>query len=121
LFSGFFGSEGSSGKEKQFIFVNRRFVRSSKLNKSVRDAFKGSIVLTSSVRHQTDFKPKPNTAESPSKSSVKLQPVFCLFLQVPPSQFDLTFHPRKTEIEFRYWDLVNHKNYLKTSSKFSYN
>ena len=112
--TGFFASEGTSSQDKQFIFVNRRFIRSSKLAKVVRKVFKGSLVVastsasSSSARNQPDsLLPKPNLTDSPTKSGGKSQPVFCFFLKVPPSMFDITFHPRKTELEFDHSDLVS--------------
>ena len=77
----------------------------------VKSAFKGSLIVTSSGRNRAENYssiPKPNFGdESPTSKPVdKSNPVFCLFLKVATNLFDLTFQPRKTEIEFYNWDLV---------------
>jgi DNA mismatch repair ATPase MutL len=43
-----------------------------------------------------------------------MQPVFCLFLELPATLFDITLHPRKTEIHFDHWGIVSavvHRRY----------
>lgn len=60
---------------EQFLFVNRRFIKSSYINHAISDAF-------------ADLLP-PNTF-----------PSYFLFIEIDPSKIDINIHPTKTEIKF---------------------
>jgi DNA mismatch repair protein MutL len=60
---------------EQFIFVNRRFIRSNYLNHAVMGAFEGLI---------------------PEGSF----PFYVLFIDIDPRHIDVNIHPTKTEIKF---------------------
>lgn len=69
------------GRSKQFIFVNRRFVRHSGLSNAVERAYQGLL---------------------PEGKS----PVFFLHIETEPEDIDVNIHPTKTEIRFRNQELV---------------
>jgi DNA mismatch repair protein MutL len=60
---------------EQFLFVNRRFIRSNYLNHSVMTAFEGLIA-------ENSF------------------PFYVLFIEIDPKHIDVNVHPTKTEIKF---------------------
>ena len=60
---------------EQFLFVNRRFIRSNYLNHAVMTAFEGLIV-------ENSF------------------PFYVLFIEIDPKHIDVNVHPTKTEIKF---------------------
>ncbi|MFV2029970.1 DNA mismatch repair endonuclease MutL [Neisseria sp. S1] len=62
--------------DKQFCFVNRRFVRDKVMLHAVKQAYRD-------VLHNA------------------LTPAFVLFLELPPETVDVNVHPTKTEIRFR--------------------
>lgn len=62
--------------EKQFCFVNRRFVRDKIMLHAVKQAYRD-------VLHQ------------------QFSPAFVLFLDLPTQQVDVNVHPTKTEVRFR--------------------
>lgn len=62
--------------DKQFCFVNRRFVRDKVMLHAVKQAYRD-------VLHNA------------------LTPAFVLFLELPPESVDVNVHPTKTEIRFR--------------------
>ncbi|KLT72793.1 DNA mismatch repair protein [Neisseria arctica] len=62
--------------DKQFCFVNRRFVRDKVMLHAVKQAYRD-------VLHNA------------------LTPAFVLFLELPPEAVDVNVHPTKTEIRFR--------------------
>lgn len=67
----------SKGKpDKQFFFVNHRFVRDKVMMNAVKQAYRDVL------HHQ-------------------LAPAFVLFLDLPAEQVDVNVHPTKTEIRFR--------------------
>lgn len=62
--------------DRQFCFVNRRFVRDKVMLHAVKQAYRD-------VLHQ------------------QITPAFVLFLELPPEMVDVNVHPTKTEIRFR--------------------
>ena len=62
--------------DKQFFFVNNRFVRDKVMLHAVKQAYRD-------VLHN------------------QITPAFVLFLDLPPEQVDVNVHPTKTEIRFR--------------------
>ncbi len=69
------------GRNKQFIFVNRRYIRHSGLSNAVEKAYQSLL---------------------PEGKS----PVFFLHLEVEPETIDVNIHPTKTEIRFCNQELI---------------
>lgn len=88
--SGFVGKPESAKKTRgeQFLFVNRRYIRSAYLHHAVRSAYEEMI-----------------TEES--------HPMYVLFLEVDPARIDINVHPTKQEIKFEDERLIY--NYLRVS------
>ncbi|MFM7079653.1 MAG: DNA mismatch repair endonuclease MutL [Bacteroidota bacterium] len=74
---GFIGKPefGKKTRGEQFLFVNRRFIKSSYINHAISDAFDDLLPL--------------NTF-----------PSYFLFIEIDPSKIDINIHPTKTEIKF---------------------
>ncbi len=60
---------------EQFLFVNRRFIRSNYLHHAIMNAFEGLL---------------------PENSF----PFYVLFIEIDPKHIDVNVHPTKTEIKF---------------------
>lgn len=75
--SGYIGKPEAAKKTRgeQFIFVNKRFIRSNYLNHAVMSAFEGLL---------------------PENSF----PFYVLFIDIDPKHIDVNVHPTKTEIKF---------------------
>ena len=75
--SGYVGKPDFARKTRgeQFLFVNRRFIRSNYLNHAVMNAFEGLIT-------ENSF------------------PFYVLFIEIDPKHIDVNVHPTKTEIKF---------------------
>jgi len=74
---GFVGKPETAKKTRgdQYLFVNNRFIRSAYLNHAIMGAFENLI----------------------SNDSF---PMYCLFIDLDPSQLDINVHPTKQEIKF---------------------
>jgi DNA mismatch repair protein MutL len=75
--SGYVGKPQAAKKKRgeQFLFVNRRFIRSNYLNHAVMTAFEGLL---------------PENCF----------PFYVLFIEIDPKHIDVNVHPTKTEIKF---------------------
>ncbi|MBC7884338.1 MAG: DNA mismatch repair endonuclease MutL [Saprospiraceae bacterium] len=93
-FSGFTGKAESAKKTQgeQFIFVNKRFIKSNYLNHAIRSAYDDLI-------------------------SKDVFPAYFLFLEIDPANIDINVHPTKTEIKFEDERLIY--NYLRVTLKHS--
>ncbi|NNF20974.1 MAG: DNA mismatch repair endonuclease MutL [Saprospiraceae bacterium] len=74
---GYIGKPETAKKTRgeQFLFVNKRFIKSSYLNHAVTGAYEGLI-------------------------SQEYFPFYVLFLEIDPAHIDVNVHPTKTEIKF---------------------
>lgn len=93
-FSGFIGKPDSAKKSQgeQFLFVNKRFIKSNYLNHSVRSAYE-------------DLIPR------------EVFPPYFLFFDIDPANIDINVHPTKTEIKFEDERMIY--NYLRVALKHS--
>jgi DNA mismatch repair protein MutL len=93
-FTGFVGKPDAARKTQgdQFIFVNKRFIKSNYLNHAIRSAYEDLLVKD-------------------------MFPVYFLFLEIDPANIDINVHPTKTEIKFEDERLIY--NYLRVSLKHS--
>ena len=90
--SGYISKPEAAKKKKgdQYIFVNKRFIKSNYLNHAIRVAYDELI-------------PKDNYA------------FYVIFLELSPSMIDINVHPTKTEIKFEEERLIY--NFIKVSVK----
>jgi DNA mismatch repair protein MutL len=74
---GYVGKPDAAKKTRgeQFLFVNKRFIRSNYLNHAVMNAFEGLIA-------ENNF------------------PFYVIFMELDPKHIDVNVHPTKTEIKF---------------------
>lgn len=75
--TGYLGKPHFARKKRgeQFLFVNKRFIRSNYLNHAVMSAFEGLLT-------ENSF------------------PFYVLFIEIDPKHIDVNVHPTKTEIKF---------------------
>ena len=90
--SGFVGKPGLNKKSRgdQFLFVNRRFIKSNYLNHAIKLAYENII-------------PKDHF------------PFYVLLLEIDPAMIDVNIHPTKQEIKFENERLIY--NYIKVAVK----
>ena len=90
--SGYISKPEATKKKKgdQYIFINKRFIKSNYLNHAIRVAYDELI-------------PKDNYA------------FYVVFLELSPSMIDINVHPTKTEIKFEEERLIY--NFIKVSVK----
>jgi len=90
--SGFVGKPDYTKKSRgeQFLYVNKRFVKSNYLNHAIRSAYDNLI-------------------------QKEQHPFFVLLLEAPPDSIDINIHPTKQEVKFENERLIY--NYLKVCVK----
>ncbi|MGB4960324.1 MAG: DNA mismatch repair endonuclease MutL [Saprospiraceae bacterium] len=93
-FGGFIGKPDAARKTQgdQFIFVNKRYIKSNYLNHAIRAAYEDMITKD-------------------------VFPAYFLFLDIDPANIDINVHPTKTEIKFEDERLIY--NYLRVTLKHS--
>ncbi len=92
VISGYIGVPSLSKRTRgdQYLFVNKRFIKSAYFNHAIQQAFEGLI-------ESDQF------------------PSFSINLEIPPSRIDVNVHPTKTEVKFE--DEKHIYNILKASIK----
>ncbi len=105
-FTGYISKEASVNKQLQFFFINRRPILKSKFHKVVN-----YIISKKSTICRPRPGPKPvvgydySPNESPPKQPDRF-PVYVIHLECPLDEYDITFEPRKTLVEFKDWSKV---------------
>ncbi len=106
IFTGYISKEASINKQLQFFFINRRPILKSKFHKVVN-----YIISKKSTICRPRPGPKPlvgydySPNESPPKQPDRF-PVYVIHLECPFDDYDITFEPRKTLVEFKDWSKV---------------
>lgn len=94
----YFGKEGSSRKDHQFVYVNRRVVLKTEVSKIVNSILGRSLI----VKAKTSYT-KALLEDSPAKH-VDRYPIFVILLDCAFSEYDITFEPAKTFVQFKHWE-----------------
>ena len=81
-------------KSKQFMFVNRRWMKRCKFIKKISNIFKNTGV------------DRNDAADDVTRSRGKTYPVFLVFLECPLSEVEMTLEPRKMLLEFEHPEAI---------------
>lgn len=93
----YIGLEGHTTKQLQFVYINKRLLRKTRIHKLFHNVIKKYVL-------GAHTKSAP-LCGSPSKLRNK-QPVFVIFIDCTSRTFDITYEPQKTFVEFTDWDKV---------------
>ena len=105
---GYIGKEGHHNKTLQFIYLNNRLVLKTKLHKLVNYLISKSLI---NPRRRTGpntpgsprkISTDPNVTSSPSKLPDR-HGMYILGITCPLTEYDITFDPAKTLVEFQDW------------------
>lgn len=106
---GYIGREGHPRKNLQFVYVNGRLVKKSKIHKLLKQMLLNLSALKPKSMQPSDSPQmaanKQNLFLSPPKFS-EAYPVYILEVKCPISEYDITFEPAKTLVEFKDWDTL---------------
>ncbi|WAR19070.1 MLH3-like protein [Mya arenaria] len=107
--TGYLGREGHSRKNLQFVYVNDRLVKKTRIHKLVGQTMLSLHTLKPKYKLPSDSpeiaKEHQYVFKSPPKFS-DVYPVFIMQIRCPVSVYDITFEPAKTMVEFKDWDSV---------------
>ncbi|XP_060069042.1 serine-rich adhesin for platelets-like [Ylistrum balloti] len=107
---GYIGKEGFSKKDLQFVYINKRLVLKTKIHKVINFLLGKSLILRKkgAIDKQGESKQQESISSltsSPTKYSEKFG-VFVVNVTCPYTEYDVTFDPAKTLVEFKDWDLL---------------
>ena len=102
---------GARSKDLQFLYVNRRYVKSNKINKIMNDLMSSTVFVgsnESSGRAGTLKRAKSlrDGHLSRATSAIKVYPVFVIMLSMSAESYNVLGDPDKTNVEFTEWDIV---------------
>ena len=108
---GYIGREGSTKKDVQFVYINGRLVLKTEIHKLINQLMKKSAICKkkvsfSSVSPELDSDVDV-TRKSPGKQLDK-HPMFIINVKCPLKEYDITFDPSKTLVEFNDWHTLLH-------------
>ena len=82
--SGYLSTNGHHNKSLQYVFVNRRVVRKTKIQASVNNVLANSLIVR-------------------GRSGPDRHGVYIICIRCPVSQYDITLEPNKSLVEFKDW------------------
>jgi DNA mismatch repair protein MLH3 len=104
---GYIGKSGSNKKDYQFIYINGRLVLKTKLHKTVNRQLSKSLILRKKLELTSSrFRGRIMTT-SPTKTTDQ-HAIFVLNVVCPYKEYDITFEPAKTLVEFKDFEVLQH-------------
>ncbi|KAL4238879.1 DNA mismatch repair protein [Mactra antiquata] len=104
---GYISREGHQRKNLQFVYVNGRLVKKSKIHKLLKKLLLNLPALKPKLRPlATSPRLSPSTKSffSPPPKFSEAFPVYVIEIKCPIHEYDITFDPAKTMVEFKDWD-----------------
>ncbi|KAJ8308557.1 hypothetical protein KUTeg_013431 [Tegillarca granosa] len=105
--TGYIGKEGYCKKDCQFVYINGRLILKTKIHKHINNLLKKSLILKKQKANDSSSQADNSLSltSSPTKYSEK-HGMYVMDIKCPYTQYDITFEPAKTLVEFRDWDTV---------------
>lgn len=104
---GYIGKKGANKKDYQFIYINGRNVLKTKLHKVVNHQLSKSLILRRKLELMTDKFRGHIMNTSPTKTTDQ-HGIYVLNVTCPYKEYDITFEPAKTLVEFKNFDKLQH-------------
>ncbi|XP_041468883.1 uncharacterized protein LOC121418804 [Lytechinus variegatus] len=109
--SGFIGSTSHRNKSLQFVYVNGRLILKTKIHKLVNELLSNSLVTKSKGKNQNmsqgySMNAGPATCQPSPGGNQMAYGIFVLNITCCRNEYDITFDPAKTLVEFRDWEGV---------------
>ncbi|VDI36522.1 DNA mismatch repair protein MLH3 [Mytilus galloprovincialis] len=104
---GYIGKKGANKKDCQFIYINGRNVLKTKLHKVVNHQLSKSLILRRKLELSTNKFRGHIMNTSPTKTTDQ-HGIYVLNVTCPYKEYDITFEPAKTLVEFKNFELLQH-------------
>ncbi|CAG2232868.1 MLH3 [Mytilus edulis] len=104
---GYIGKKGVNKKDYQFIYINGRNVLKTKLHKVVNHQLSKSLILRRKLELSTNKFRGHIMNTSPTKTTDQ-HGIYVLNVTCPYKEYDITFEPAKTLVEFKNFELLQH-------------
>lgn len=100
--SGYISLQGHHTKSLQFLYVNGRLVKKTKLHSQINNILTNSLIC----RKSSAFSNRPsNSLTSPNNCSEK-DGIYILTIKCSYNEYDICLEPAKTMVEFKRWNDV---------------
>ncbi|KAJ2947664.1 hypothetical protein O0L34_g17468 [Tuta absoluta] len=100
----YIGKEDKESCQKRWIYLNGRVLRNSKLQKIVNDNLKKLLKLNLQNTRKVKSKHPNNQEDHIIKKGI---PFYFVFVTCPYNDYDITYAPKQTEVEFKNWEPIN--------------
>ncbi|XP_063428250.1 DNA mismatch repair protein Mlh3-like [Mytilus trossulus] len=104
---GYIGKKGANKKDYQFIYINGRNVLKTKLHKVVNHQLSKSLILRRKLELSTNKFRGHIMNTSPTKTTDQ-HGIYVLNVTCPYKEYDITFEPAKTLVEFKNFEILQH-------------
>lgn len=94
---GYIGKDGTSRKNIQYVFINKRLVLKTQIHKIMTNLLCNSLI----IRKKSDE--EYLSSDNRPVRCVNTCPMFVLNITCPLAEYDITFEPTKTMVEFKDW------------------
>ncbi len=102
---GYVGKESHHNKNLQFIYVNGRLVLKTKLHKLINYLLSKSLLGKRSADESPTILKTSDVQRSPPKQTER-HGIFVINITCPLTEYDITFDPAKTLVEFKEWSIL---------------
>ena len=105
-FKGYISTEAHSNKMMQYIYINGRLVLKSRIHKVVSWILQKRSVICRRKGIAKAMAGRDFSQNSSPPRQLERHGVYVLNLECPLNEYDITFDPRKTLVEFKNWTFV---------------
>ena len=100
--SGYISLQGHHTKSLQFLYVNGRLVKKTKLHSQINNILANSLIC----RKSSAFSSRPSNSLTNPQSCSDKDGIYILTIKCSYNEYDICLEPAKTMVEFKRWDDV---------------
>ena len=103
--TGYISQESSIRRDLRFVFVNKRMVLRSRIHKIINSVLERYFLQRNAALHDDEYQDMYNLQDSLKLTRQhECSPIYVINIECPLNEYDITFDPGKTLVEFSNWD-----------------